>query len=122
MNYKHFLLMFAGLSSIVISGLGLARITAGRSELVLSLQASKESYKPGEVVTLAFQLKNQGTQVFSFGDKFGVDGGFLHVLASRDGKNYRRYSNSRWGRFDYGNEETTTLKPGESVSASTTVL
>lgn len=111
-------------SSICFLGLGSLGYTKNNSEgkLKLSLNSSKKIYKPGENVFLSLELQNKSKEIVTFPDVFGIGGGLLSVHLSNDGKTFQNYNHPGWGLLDFVNPPLTTIKPGESVGTTTTVL
>lgn len=89
--------------------------------LDFAVEPSKNAYLTGEAVNLTFRLKNEGHERVVLPNKLNTEDGHLSVYISEDGKNFKKYSNSAWGRVDAarGNIE---IKPGESIETTADIL
>ncbi|MCA1590809.1 MAG: hypothetical protein LC730_04870 [Acidobacteria bacterium] len=84
----------------------------------IEVRAEKSTYVLGELVTLNLALRNDGSNDVLLAG-VNAQSGYVRIwLSDADGK-FREYSNAAWG-----SKKTSprTLKPGEKVSSSATVL
>jgi hypothetical protein len=89
--------------------------------LDFAVEPSKNGYLKGEAVNLTFRLKNEGRERVTLPNKLNTEDGHLSIYISEDGKNFKKYSNSAWGRVDAarGNIE---IKPGDSIKTEAAIL
>lgn len=112
------------LSSIVAVGaVGLKPVKGdSQDELKLILEASKETYKLGEKLDFSFALSNTGEKDFQLWDVFSTGPGDLNLQCSTNGKDFSGCSDPSWGTSDIIVREPTRIKPGETISTSTSIL
>ena len=120
-NILVFLLVLS--SIIVVGAVGLKRVKGdSQDELKLILEASKETYKLGEKLDFSFALSNIGEKDFQLWDVFSTGPGHLNLQCSTNGKDFSGCSDPSWGTSDFIVCEPTRIKPGETISTSTSIL
>ncbi len=101
----------------------MARDSSGQQlkQLQLELQADKESYLPGEVITLNFKLRNNSTETVALRKSMDVGIGNLRVFITDESGAYKEYKGPRWGLLD-GMGGGVKIAPGATMEAKATVL
>lgn len=121
MNKKHVLLTICSF----VCFLGIANLAYTQRDSTqkpkLTVNASKNIYKLGEVIGISFELKNESNDSITFQDIFGVGTGFLHVEASRNGKDFTGCDDPDWGLLDIAGAKTI-IGPNETAVTSSTIL
>ncbi len=97
-----------------------AHLQALTSPLRMFVTADRSEYVLGEVVRIACELRNISDRDAFVTDVFGVGGGSVQVLISKDGKNFPEY-NPGWGQVDF-QPSITTIKPNGSITSTAAIL
>lgn len=90
--------------------------------LTLQVKADKESYLPGEIITLNFKVLNSSKEPVLLSKSSNVHTGHLQVFIADESNQYNQYSGPRWGLADVIGGRYITLSPGESFETTATVL
>jgi hypothetical protein len=90
--------------------------------LTLQVKADKDSYLPGEVITLNFKILNNSRESVLLSKSADVQTGQLQVFIADESNQYNQYSGPRWGLVDVIGGRYITLSPGESFETTATVL
>jgi hypothetical protein len=124
MKYKYlfltviFLGSFGGLTSLVYLQTKPNNVP---NQLGLSVIPSKANYALGEIVNLSFRLTNESEDNVSILGNLQTSDGSLSVYISRDGKNFNKYTHSKWGVKD-SKWQPIKLLPSESVDTLASIL
>lgn len=90
--------------------------------LTLQVKADKETYLPGETITLNFKMLNNSTGPVLLPRNADVQSGHLQVFVADESSRYSKYVGPRWGLADAIGGKAVKLQPGESFETSATVL
>jgi hypothetical protein len=114
-----FILLGSMLLSVLFFVSLLAKTTVNSSnDLVISINQLKSNYSLGEIVALNLEIKNQSNKdIYLFGAT--VDSGYVKILVSDDGKNYKEYSGANWGNKK---SKGKTIKAAESIISDAKIL
>lgn len=90
--------------------------------LTLQVKADKESYLPGEMISLNFKVLNNSTEPVLLPKSIDVQTGYLQVFIADESGKYNQYIGPRWGLVDVVGGKAIKLAQGESFETSATVL
>jgi hypothetical protein len=90
--------------------------------LNLQVKPDKESYLPGEVITLNFKVLNNSVEPVLLPKSVDVQTGQLQIFIADENGQYNQYIGPRWGLADVISKKAVKLAPGESFETSATVL
>lgn len=90
-------------------------------DLSLEIIPAKNFFSLGELVKLKFKFTNESSESVRLGNYLDAKYGYLKILISQDGINYKEYSHANWGTADI-KRGYISLKPGESVETSVKIL
>jgi hypothetical protein len=121
MKYKKIMTIFIGITCIfAVTSFAYIRVSSD-TKLKLAVSFPKETYKLGEPINPIFALQNKGDKTITLWDKFGVETGFIHVLATKNNEtNPIGFGNSKWGKGD--SFFKTFISPNEIVQSSARIL
>jgi hypothetical protein len=95
--------------------------TPADAPLVLSVQADKETYLPGEAAQLTLTLVNQGAATLKLRRPDIANGALSFYLATPGGPGFQRYAGPALKLFT-GAEETVKLRSGQSLTVEALML
>lgn len=113
------------LTLTILFGTGYAlshRLVQGSNGLVVEMQADKQNYLPGEMISLRLNIKN-GTDAPTLVSKQSTvwDGNLKVFIAYQTG-GFKEYVGPGWGTRDSSPQQLLKLNPGESFETEATVL
>ena len=120
MKYKRILTILLGVTCLLaVTSFAYIQVSS-KPTLKLAVGFPKETYKLGESISPIFELTNGGDKTITLWDKFGVETGFLHVSATKDGGNPIGFGNSRWGIGD--SFAKTFIAPNQTIQSTAGIL
>jgi hypothetical protein len=90
--------------------------------LKLLVKSDKQSYLPGELITLDFKILNDSQEEVLLPKNIDVWSGHLQVFVADEANEYNQYKGPRWGLLKRAGATTLKLAPGESFSSTATML
>lgn len=122
MRKRRFYLSTAAIS-LMLAAYAVFQISAdARAEndsIGLTLNVPKSEYALGEVVEIAFELRNYTHKTLEIA-KPSVFSGNLRLFISTDGETYKEYCGPDWGMLD-ARRQAVELKPSEAIETAATV-
>jgi hypothetical protein len=113
------LLVFLFVSGYALLG---HKLTQHRDGLALKVQTDKDSYMPGEIVSLHFSITNESGTPALLSRQSTVWDGNLKVYVSSAGGPFREYFGPGWGTRDTVPGEPVKLLPGQAFETEATLL
>jgi hypothetical protein len=121
MKYKILFLLLFCLTIGATSATFVYLKVSSSSKLKVTVSFSKDTYNLGESINPLFELKNEGTEPVVIWDKFGVETGFLRVIATKDKDSANIiFGNSKWGTKDFIGK--TVLSSNEVKQSTSGIL
>jgi hypothetical protein len=118
--------VLAALAGVMCTTLVLSQSEAPASQdiklLSLQVKSDKQSYLPGEMLTLDFRILNNSSVPVTLPRSVDVRTGYLRVFIAEESGQYDQYIGPRWGMSDVMRRKEVLLAPGESYETSATVL
>lgn len=94
----------------------------GSGLLTLELKPDRESYLPGELVTITCRVVNNSGGPVALFRGSTVRDGYLKVFVSDGRGDFKEYRGPGWGARDADFDEPITLEPGQAFETEATVL
>jgi len=98
------------------------KLVQSSAGLVLEMQADKQSYMPGEMISLRFSIKNGSNVATSVSKQSTVWDGNLKVFIAYETGPFKEYVGPGWGTRDRLPRQLLKLNPAESFETEATVL
>lgn len=123
MKHKYMALIIVGVVALLglinwIPALGKNNST---EKIELTIDSSKESYLPGEVVNLTISATNKSNESVRLFNDLSPEYGYLSVFISHDNIEYKMYNHVHWGVRD-SKLTHIVLKSNERVNTSAAIL
>jgi len=97
-------------------------IMQNANQFAIYVKSDKQSYLPGEMVSLHFEIANRSDAPVLVNALPTVWDGYLKVFIAFEDGNFKEYIGPAWGTRDRLAKEPRALRPGESFETDATLL